>query len=261
MKRIHSAKWRSKPAQEQRAAEQTVRDAAKQESVEVYKTFSELDLEIVVDVRSFTVSEMSEPVEIVLPEIQPRTEFSETGSLSTLSEDQRPVLVAPALHTHTKLKTPSSSTASAVKRAPVKSKRKLAKPRQTGVFKRFTLLVVEYIKEKFVWARKKPSPVSVDAEHDKRIAENYVFDDLQGIYVLRTEFEKRTKFNNVQKSPQAEFCGDVSGNNETVHFPSRPNREQFDVDKNMDLAPSISSKYINEGINIKSKPFNLRDVK
>jgi hypothetical protein len=55
MKRIHSAKWRSKAAQEQRAAEQAVRDAAKQEAVEVYKTFSELDLEIVVDVRSFTI--------------------------------------------------------------------------------------------------------------------------------------------------------------------------------------------------------------
>jgi hypothetical protein len=65
MKRIHSAKWRSKAAQEQRAAEQAVRDAAKQEAVEVYKTFSELDLEIVVDVRSFTVTHLAEPEEIV----------------------------------------------------------------------------------------------------------------------------------------------------------------------------------------------------
>jgi hypothetical protein len=68
MKRIHSAKWRSKAAQEQRAAEQAVRDAAKQEAVEVYKTFSELDLEIVVDVRSFTITHLAEPEEIVLPE-------------------------------------------------------------------------------------------------------------------------------------------------------------------------------------------------
>ena len=66
MKRIHSARWRSKAAQEQRAAEQAVRDAAKQESVEVYKTFSELDLEIIVDVRSFTVAVLAEPEEIVL---------------------------------------------------------------------------------------------------------------------------------------------------------------------------------------------------
>lgn len=66
MKRIHSAKWRSKAAQEQRAAEQAVRDAAKQEAVEVYKTFSELDLEIVLDVRSFTITHLAEPEEVIL---------------------------------------------------------------------------------------------------------------------------------------------------------------------------------------------------
>lgn len=90
MKRIHSARWRSKAAQEQRAAEQAVRDAAKQEAVEVYKTFSELDLEIIVDVRSFTVAVLAEPEEIVLPE---------THSGSSVDETQRPVLVAPAPHT------------------------------------------------------------------------------------------------------------------------------------------------------------------
>ena len=90
MKRIHSAKWRSKTAQEQRAAEQAVRDVAKQEAVEVYKTFSELDLEIVVDVRSFTITHLAEPEQIVLPE---------THSGSSTDENQRPVLVAPAPHT------------------------------------------------------------------------------------------------------------------------------------------------------------------
>ncbi|WP_421505016.1 MobQ family relaxase [Erwinia rhapontici] len=236
MKRIHSAKWRSKVAQEQRAAEQAVRDAAKQEAVEVYKTFRELDLEIVVDVRSFTVSEMSEPVEIVLPEIQPRTKFSETGSQSASSEDQRPVLVAPAPHTHTKLKTPSSSTISAVKRAPVKSKRKQAKPRQSGVFKRFTLLVVKYIKEKFVWSMRKPVPVSVDAEHDKRIAENYVFDEVQGIYVSRTEHERRARFNSDTYSPTKE---------EVRRFPSRPKEEQHKADNDLDYPaapPPVSGR-------------------
>lgn len=90
MKRIHSAKWRSKAAQEQRATEQAVRDAAKQEAVEVYKTFSELDLEIVVDVRSFTITHLAEPEEIVLPKTHPG---------SSTDENQRPVLVAPAPHT------------------------------------------------------------------------------------------------------------------------------------------------------------------
>ncbi len=228
MKRIHSAKWRSQAAQEQRAAEQAVRDAAKQEAVEVYKTFSELDLEIVVDVKSFTVSEMSEPVEIVFPEIQPRTEFSETGLQSASSEDQRPALVAPAPHTRTKLKAPSSSTASAVKRAPVKSKRKQA-PRQNGVLKRFTLLVVKYIKEKFVWAKKKPAPVSVEADHDKRIAENYVFDEVEGINVPRAEFEKRARFNSEDYRPTKD---------EVTRFPNHPHKSgQGDA---LDYMPTLS---------------------
>jgi hypothetical protein len=54
-----------------KTAEQAVRDAAKQEAVEVYKTFSELDLEIVVDVRSFTITHLAEPEEIVLPKTHP----------------------------------------------------------------------------------------------------------------------------------------------------------------------------------------------
>lgn len=81
MKRIHSAKWRSKAAQEQRAAEQAVRDAAKQEAVEVYKTFSELDLEIVVDVRSFTITHLAEPEEIVLPKTRSGSSASEPQNL------------------------------------------------------------------------------------------------------------------------------------------------------------------------------------
>ncbi|MBN3066346.1 MobA/MobL family protein, partial [Pectobacterium aquaticum] len=86
MQRIHRAKWNSKNAQQQRAAEQAVRDGMKQEAQATYNTFKDLDLQIVVDLRSFTVSELPEPVEIILTEIQPRTEFSETGSQSSSSE-------------------------------------------------------------------------------------------------------------------------------------------------------------------------------
>ncbi|MCW2482913.1 MobQ family relaxase, partial [Candidatus Symbiopectobacterium sp. NZEC135] len=139
MQRVHRAKWSSKHVQENRAAEQAVRDEMKQEAQATYNTFKDLDLQIVVDLRSFTVSEMPEPVEIVLPE---------TGSQSSSSEEQQPVLVAPAPHTRTKLKTPSFPTASTIKRAPVKSNRKQVKPRQDGLFKRFTLLLVEYIRQK-----------------------------------------------------------------------------------------------------------------
>ncbi|MDR4899305.1 MobQ family relaxase [Yersinia kristensenii] len=224
MQRIHRAKWNSKSAKEKRAAEQAVRDGMKQEAQATYDVFKDLDLQIVVNLNSFTVSEMSEPVEIVLPEIQPRTEFSETGSQSSSSEGQKPVLVAPAPHTRTKLKTPSFPTASTVKCAPVKSKRKQVKPRQSGVFKRFTLLVIGYIKEKFVWAKKKPIPVSIDAEHDKRIAENYVFDEVKGVYMPRVEYEKRARFNTDGYKPTPD---------EIRRFPSRATKDAVqDTDYN-----------------------------
>ncbi|ATA22839.1 conjugal transfer protein [Brenneria goodwinii] len=248
MQRVHRAKWNSKSVQENRAAEQAVRAEMKQEAQATYNTFKDLDLQIVVDLRSFTVSEMPEPVEIVLPEIQPRTEFSETGSQSSSSENQQPVLVAPAPHTRTKLKTPSSSTARAIKDAPVKSKRKQVKPRQTGLFKRFTLLVVEYIREKFVWAKKKP--VDPDVEHDKRIAENYVFDEVQGIYVSRAEYEKRVRFNSDTYSPTKE---------EITRFPSRPRQEQPETDNNMDLTSIISSKQIRKDPFPTLRPPGYRD--
>ncbi|WP_409161137.1 MobQ family relaxase [Pectobacterium sp. B2J-2] len=234
MQRVHRAKWNSKHVQENRAAEQAVRDEMKQEAQATYSVFKDLDLQIVVDLRSFTVSQLPEPVEIVLPEIQPRKEFSETGSQSASSEDQKPVLVAPAPHTRTKLKNPSFPTTSTVKRAPVKSKRKQVKPRQSGVFKRFTLLVVEYIKEKFVWAKKKPAPISVDAEHDKRIADNYVFDEVQGIYVPRAEYETRAKFNSEDYKPTTD---------EITRFPSRQRKESL-ADYDLDYLPKNSSAKI-----------------
>ncbi|QQA74550.1 MobQ family relaxase [Pectobacterium parmentieri] len=231
MQRVHRAKWNSKSVQKLRAEEQAVRDEMKQEAQATYSVFKDLDLQIVVNLNSFTVSKMSEPIEIVLPEIQPRTEFSETGSQSSSSEEQQPVLVAPAPHTRTKLKSSPSSTARAVKRVPVKSKRKQVKPRQDGVFKRFTLLVVEYIREKFVWARKKPVPVPVDAEHDKRIAENYVFDEIQGIYVPRAEHERRARFNRDTYSPTPD---------EIRRFPSRPVKPA-QPDSDLDYVPTLTA--------------------
>lgn len=255
MKRIHSAKWRSKAAQEQRAAEQAVRDAAKQEAVEVYKTFSELDLEIVVDVRSFTVAALAEPEQIVLPE---------THSGSSTDENQRPVLVAPAPHTrmrgvksyrdktkvskvvagkkpsvsisdsgtNTILKTSSSQNQNRASRsAPERVKRKQTTPRQDNIFKRFTTLVIDFFKEKFVWARSsrvKHDPVST--EHDKRITENFVFDEVLGHHVSRAEYEKQAKFNSDTYKPTPD---------EIRRFPSRPKNGKPDTTHDMDLTPSI----------------------
>lgn len=220
MQRIPRAKWNSQTAQQQRAAEQAVRDELEQEALATYNTFKNLDLKIVVDLNSFTVSELPEPVEIIL---------TDTDSQSASSTDQKPVLVAPTSHTRTKLKTSSSSTPKAIKRAPVKTKRKQALPQKESIFKRFTLLVAEFFKERFIWAKRKPAPVSVDADHDKRIAENYVFDEVQGIYVSRSEHEKRVKFNSDTYKPTKD---------EIRRFPSRPKEEQHKADTDLDYTPA-----------------------
>lgn len=217
-------RWGTVAAQEQRAAEQAIRDELKKEADEAYFTFKDLPLDIVVDVASFRVHALAESEEIVIPD--------NTGRASS-SDSQKPVLVAPAPHTRTTLKNPSSLTTRAIKRAPVKAKRKNVEPRQDGIFKRFTLLVVGYIKDKFVWARKKPSPVSVDAEHDKRIAENYVFDEVQGIYVPRAEYERRARFNKDDYKPTPD---------EVRRFPSRPKLDQTEHNISLDLITPIQSE-------------------
>ncbi|EPU1133744.1 TPA: MobQ family relaxase [Klebsiella oxytoca] len=255
MKRIHSAKWRSKAAQEQRAAEQAVRDAAKQEAVEVYKTFSELDLEIVVDVRSFTVAVLAEPEEIVLPE---------TRSGSSTKKTQRPVLVAPAPNTrmrgvksyrdkskvskvvagkkpsvsisdsgtNTILKTSFSQNPNRASRsAPERAKRKQTTLLQDNMFKRFTALLVDFIRDKFIWAKTDKTKVDIiSKEHDKRIAENYVFDEVLGRHVSRAEYEKKAKFNQNDYKPTQD---------EISRFPSRPKQDQPERDYHIEISPSI----------------------
>ncbi|WP_413621492.1 MobA/MobL family protein, partial [Klebsiella quasipneumoniae] len=265
MKRIHSAKWRSKAAQEQRAKEQAVRDAAKQEAVEVYKTFSELDLEIIVDVRSFTVAVLAESEEIVLPE---------THSGSSTDENQRPVLVAPAPHTrmrgvksyrdktkvskvvagkkpsvsisdsgsNTILQTSSSQNPNRASRsAPERVKRKQTIPRQDNVFKRFTALLVDFIRGKFIWAKTGKTKVDIiSEEHDKRIAENYVFDEVLGRHVSRNEYEQRDKFNNDEKQHQTETCVLKPTGKEISRFPSRVKKSE-QHNNEPEYRPTLSS--------------------
>ncbi len=267
MKRIHSARWRSKAAQEQRAAEQAVRDAAKQEAVEVYKTFSELNLEIVVDVRSFTITDLAEPEEIVLPK---------TSSSSSANETQRPVLVAPPPHTrmrgvksyrdkskvskvvagkkpsvsisdsgsNTILQTSSSQNPNRASRSsPKRVKRKQTAPRQDNIFKRFTTLVIEFFKQKFVWAKANKSQNDLISEaHDKRIAEKYVFDEVLGHPVTRAEYEKRAKFNQDDYKPAPD---------EISRFPSRPKNELPERDRSLDLTPFMPHSVKNNAPKLK----------
>uniref|UniRef100_UPI002FF03AB5 MobA/MobL family protein n=1 Tax=Klebsiella pneumoniae TaxID=573 RepID=UPI002FF03AB5 len=287
MKRIHSAKWRSKAAQEQRAAEQAVRDAAKQEAVEVYKTFSELDLEIVVDVRSFTITHLAEPEEIVLPETRSSSSTNEEQNqekrnLSEISsEKQRPLLVAPTPHTrmrgvksyrdktkvskvvagippsisisnsgtNTILKTSDSQNPKRASRsAPDRERMHKTTPRQDNIFKRFTTLVIDFFKQKFVWAKVNKTKVDIiNEEHDKRIAENYIFDEVLGHSVPRAEYEKRTKFNQDDYKPTP---------NEISRFPSRPKNDIPEHDNSLDLTQSILSRKNNT---LKLKPPGHRE--
>lgn len=260
MHRVHRAKWNDTESQEQRAAEQAQRDQQIEEAKKVYTTFSELPLEIVVDVRSFTITHLAEPEEIVIPDFPATTKqqpvlathatsrrpavksYRDPNKISKVSAagKKSPVLVVPKPNASTKLKTPSLQRTRAMNRAPM-SDRKQIKPRQNGMFKHFTLLVVGYIREKFVWARRKSD--NIDADHDKRIAENYVFDEVLGIRVPRSEFEKRAKFNSAENPPRKEHYATESDNDKTVRFPSRPKHEQPDIDKNMDLTPSIQTEH------------------
>ncbi|WP_105275760.1 MobQ family relaxase [Escherichia sp. MOD1-EC7003] len=271
MQRVHRAKWNDTESQEQRAAEQALRNLQIEEAKKVYATFSELPLEIVVDVRSFTISVLPEPEEIIIPddstveEQQPIVATPATSrrpavksyrnpnkmSKVGMAGEGTPVLVAPESNKSTKLKTPSSRNTRAINRVPM-SNRKQVKPRQNGMFKRFTLLVVSFFKEKFIWAKRKPD--TTDADHDKRIAENYVFDEVLGVKVPRSEFEKRAKFNNGQKSSETEFYSNVSDNNETVRFPSRPKKKQSEVNNHLIFIEENQLDNIKNHIIQKPKP-------
>jgi len=77
---------------------------------------------------------------------------------------------------------------------------------------------------------------------------------MSGVKVPHSEFEKRAKFNNDQKSPEAEFYGNISDNDKTVRFSRRPKQAQPKIDENMDLIPSIPLDGIKKSIILKPKP-------
>ncbi len=271
MQRVHRAKWNNTESQEQRAAEQAQRDQQIEEAKKVYTTFSELPLEIVVDVRSFTITHLAEPEEIVLPDFPATTKqqpvlathatsrrptvksYRDPRKVSKVSAagKKSPVLVVPEPKASTKLKTPSLQNTRAMNRAPIHI-RNQTKPRENGLFKRFTLLIVGYIRDKFIWARRKTD--TTDADHDKRIAENYVFDEVLGVNVPRSEFERRAKFNNDQTSPEAGIYGNKSDINKTVRFPNHPKKKQSEVNNDLIFIEANQLDNIKKHIIQKPKP-------
>lgn len=139
--------------------------------------------------------------------------------------------------TNTILKTSCSQKPNRASRsAPIMIKRKQTTPRQSNLFKRFTALVIHFFKEKFVWAKRKID--TADLEHDKRIAGNYVFDEVAGIYVSRSTHEQRTRFNSDAYKPISD---------EITRFPSRPKQELSEVDSSIARAPRILPEHRKKG--------------
>lgn len=119
--------------------------------------------------------------------------------------------------------------------APERVKRKQAIPRQDNIFKRFTTLVIDFFKQKFVWAKANESQIDlISEEHDKRIAENYVFDEVLGRHISRTEYDKRAKFNQDGYKPIPD---------EISRFPSRRKEDRYIVDNSTDYIHPILLKH------------------
>lgn len=98
-----------------------------------------------------------------------------------------------------------------------------------------------FFKQKFVWAKANKSQIDlISEEHDKRIAENYVFDEVLGRHVSRNEYEQRAKFNNDEKQKQTEICATKPAAGEIYRFPSRVKKSE-QPSNTPDYIPTLSS--------------------
>ncbi len=90
----------------------------------------------------------------------------------------------------------------------------------------------------------------ISEAHDKRIAENYVLDEVLGHPVPRAEYEKRAKFNQIDYKPTQD---------EIRRFPSRPKNEQPQSDHDMDLTPSIPPEQVRKNSYPRLRPPGCRN--
>lgn len=88
--------------------------------------------------------------------------------------------------------------------------------------------------DKFLWAKTDKTKVDIiSEEHDKRIAESYVFDEVLNHHVSRAEYEKQAKFNHDDYKPTPD---------EITRFPRRPKNDTPEHDNSLDLTPSTFSE-------------------
>ncbi|EJE7078245.1 hypothetical protein M5J24_004432 [Salmonella enterica subsp. enterica] len=76
-----------------------------------------------------------------------------------------------------------------------------------------------------------------------------MFDEVLGIRVPRTEHERRTKFNSDSYKPTPD---------EIKRFPSRPNQEQPEANRNMDLVSSMLQEHGKKITFLKLTPSNTK---
>ncbi|WP_407579568.1 MobQ family relaxase [Citrobacter koseri] len=251
MRHIPRGKWNTKAAQEQRAEEQAIRDDKKEEAKKTYTLFKELPLEIVVDLRSFTVSVLAEPEEIVLTDTGSSSKGTFHGDVVPDKPAFASILETIGSPAATIGKPSLSATPGSPARgrrptpASLKRKRRKAKPREDGIFKRFTLMIVDFIRDKFIWA-KKPTP-KFDVAKPK--VSKYVYDEVLGIPVRREEYERRRQFNRPEAKPKVVTV---------ERFPSRQKHKPASVEQSMDYVPSSPSTSSRSSIP-KLKPPGYRD--
>lgn len=218
--------WRSKLNTEEgralREAQQSIRDEQLILAVETKKSILSLPQEITINnfenVKSSIVIESSSKPDtrrIGVKSYRDKTKVSKVKTVSGI----------PDADVNTILKISSSKNNGASKSAPDKIKKR-ATQHPNNIFKRFTLMVVEIVK--YVWSKKTQN--NIDRDHDKRVSENYVFDEVLGRHVARAEYEKQAKFNQDDYKPT---------HDEIRRFPSRPKNEQAKDDIGMEITPSI----------------------
>ena len=175
--------------------------------------------------------------------------YRDKTKVSKVVAGKKPSVSISGSGTNTILKTSSSQALNRASRsAPERVKRKQAIPRQDNIFKRFKTLVIDFFKQKFVWAKANKSQIDlISEEHDKRIAENYVFDEVLGRSIPRAEYEKKAKFNQDNYKPTPD---------EINRFPSCLTKAEK-ADNALDNMPMISNDRNTHAT--KLKPSRYRD--
>jgi hypothetical protein len=112
--------------------------------------------------------------------------LSRDNKVSKVVAGKKPSVSISDSETNTILKTSSSQNPNRASRsAPDRKRKHKTTPRQDNIFKRFTTLVIDFLSRNLYGLKQTNPKVFISEEHDKRIAENYVFDEVLGVCSTR----------------------------------------------------------------------------